>query len=241
MASPKKQRRAFLDDFCESFGISRADSRRSHAGKIYIEFGEQRCRTWLASSNHKFRTWSSMVNKAKWEKVVNTAASKKSAYGSQAKRPLRSGSKKKTRKRTSKSRRMSKPFVGTSADEDYQKRNAVRHEAIVRRGQIKSQVLDKTGTKKTKHTSKGKARVGEGKRRRAHNRALANARNSAKSRVGPNVTPTVLRRDPYAELVELRTQLADELSKGGHASQFLLAGLRARIAELSAETGTPKM
>ncbi len=43
------------------------------------------------------------------------------------------------------------------------------------------------------------------------------------------------------EQCRVRQQLKDELSKGGRASQFLLAGLRERIAELSAETGTPKM
>lgn len=241
MVSSKKQRRAFLDDFCESFGIRHADRRRSQAGKIYIEFGEERCRAWLATSNNNFRTWSSLVNKAKWEKVVSTAEATKSAFGSQAKRPLRYKSKKKTRGRTSKSRRVSEPFVGTSANVEYQKSNEVRHKAMVRRGLIKSQGQVKTWTKQTEHTSKGKARVGEGKRRRAHNRALANTRKSAKGRIRNSVTPTVVPRDPHAELVKLRRQLDDELAKGGRANQFLLAGLRSRISELSAETGTPKL
>ena len=75
-----------------------------------------------------------------------------------------------------------------------------------------------------------------GKRRsKAEEARLEKARHTEK------VTPTVVPREPQCELVKLREQLEDELSKGSRANHFLLAGLRERIAELSAETGTPKI
>ena len=75
----------------------------------------------------------------------------------------------------------------------------------------------------------------------AKRKSKAREKELAELRYRDNVSPTVVHRDSQTELKRLRNQLEEELAKDDRASQFLLAGLRARIAELSAETGTPKM
>ncbi|MDE2750165.1 MAG: hypothetical protein OXI34_14500 [Chloroflexota bacterium] len=80
-------------------------------------------------------------------------------------------------------------------------------------------------------------------RRKAAEKAKRNSREEvlAKSRFRKKIAPTVVPKNPQTELTEIRQQLKDELSKGRSARKFVLASLRERIAELSAETGTPKI
>jgi len=79
-------------------------------------------------------------------------------------------------------------------------------------------------------------------RRKAAEVAKKNSREEvlAKSRYRGTGTPTVIRRDdPRTELAKVRQQLQDELSKGREARKYIIASLRERISELSAEADTP--
>lgn len=236
----KTRRKQFLNDFCEAFGIGRADSRRSQAGNIYIEFGEERCRAWLTRSNHKFRTWNSLVNRAKWEKVVKGDADSKSASLTRAIGPTQARSKKRTSRLKSKIRKNRQPHVARISEEEERQANLSRHKAMVMRGQSKARKRAEKDRNRdrTKKDSGGKPRVGEGRRRRAHERALRTASMSAKNRY-KDFTPTAAPKDARIELAKVREQLQDELSRCHAARRYILASLRARISELSAEADSP--
>lgn len=239
----KARRKQFLNDFCKSLGVDRADSRRGQASKIYIEFGETQCRDWLARSNHSYRTWVSLVNKEKWARVAERKVVSKSVSRSGPKRRSLTTTRAQKPGLKSAIRRKRQPHDTRIPEEVKRETNLERHKAMVRRGQKKSLARAEKDRLKygIRKDSSGRPRVGEGRRRRAHEKAIRSARIAAKTQFRDNVTPTVVRRNPEAELAECRRRLHDELSKGSRASQFLLAGLRARIAELSAETGTPKL
>ena len=61
--SEKKQRKAFLNDFCAKFGIDKPnDPRISDADIVHIVYGEEKCREWLAQANGNFATWKESTN-----------------------------------------------------------------------------------------------------------------------------------------------------------------------------------
>ncbi|MDE2637634.1 MAG: hypothetical protein OXI30_14830, partial [Chloroflexota bacterium] len=176
-----------------------------------------------------------------WKKVLHDMAAAEPAIPRRDKDTRRARSRAKAiGRKANRGKKSQRNRARAIPSEASRKASVVRHAAMVKRGERKS----KARTKKEMHglkTPRGTPRPGERKKLRARDRALRNARMSAQTRFPDMVKPTVIQRDSAGELLKLRQQLQDELSKGGRANQFLVAGLRARIAELSAETGTPKI
>lgn len=70
--SDKKRRKAFLNDLCGKFGIADpSDPRRSDAAIVFIAFGEQRCRAWLAQAGGNYEKWERIVDIKQARKKVS--------------------------------------------------------------------------------------------------------------------------------------------------------------------------
>lgn len=239
----KLRRKQFLNDFCKAFGMDRADSRRSQAGKIYIEFGEEHCRAWLKKSNHSYRSWVSLVQSAKRKQLASGEAATKSTIR--------------------KSRQPQRPRI----PEDVKRQtNLARHKALVERGQRKSaarerrvveQTAHNTGAKQINASSDGtvlpqaKKRKKSKRKRRSESRQRAAARQAAalkqisrfsKPRRGSDIVNASIRdSDPKSELAILLKQLDKVENQGDRASEFKQNSLKERIALLEAEIKSPKL
>ena len=59
----KRKRKAFLNDFSAALGISDlTDRRRNDAALVFIAFGEEKCRDWLAQASGDHVVWEKLAN-----------------------------------------------------------------------------------------------------------------------------------------------------------------------------------
>ena len=223
MSNAKKKRIAFLDDFCEAFGIPKADSRRSIASQIYIVYGEEACRDWLERSNKDLRIWNSLVGGAKRKSAAGSVVSSMSKSRSLGNRQHQTGTKTLTRRKRSKFRRKFQPFVGTAKNLDYQRSNSDRHKALVKR-------VQRRASTRQNRPDRHPWRVTD-----------ASGASSSSKPVIPDVTPTMRNLDPAAELAILRRRLEDAESRTGAGSEFIRESLKEQIALLKGELKFPKM
>ena len=231
-----------MDVLCASLGIENpSDSRRAEAAQACIDYGEEQCIAWLSKARGDIRIWEELAGIKQARALAKAKAQKKDTKKA---RQGKNGKHRNVVSNVAFLKRRRDPFyeemcvrLGIVDQADW-RRDFVAL-AIVTHGRRKcSEWLEKSGDDFGKWEG-----LVDIKELPAIIRTRKNNSESelAKSRHRERVTASVLHNDSIAELTELRQQLEDELSKGGRASQFLLAGLRARIAELSAETGTPKV
>ena len=63
MSQKKDKRRiAFLNDLCAKCGILSTDPRRGQAGNVYVAYGEEKCRDWLAQAAGDYAKWEAIVD-----------------------------------------------------------------------------------------------------------------------------------------------------------------------------------
>lgn len=238
----KARRRKFLDVLCASLGITNsADSRRGEAAQAYIDFGEEQCLAWLAKARGDIRIWEELAGIKQARTLAQAKTKKKDKIKASQRRKAEHLN---AIRNVAFLKRRRDPFfeemcvrLGIVDRADW-RRDFVAL-AIVTHGRRKcSEWLEESGD----DFAKWEGRVDIKELPKILKTRKNNSESElAKSRHRDEVTASVLHNDPKAELTELRQQLEDELSKGGNTSQFLLAGIRERIAELSAETGTPNM
>ena len=238
----KARRRKFLDILCASLGIENpADSRRGDAAQAYIDFGEEQCLEWLLKARGDIRVW---------EELAGIKQARALAQAKAQEKDNRKASQRKNAEHRNAIRNVA--FLKRRRDPYFEElclRLGIVDRADWRRDFVALAIVTHGRRKCSEWLEKSGDDFGkwEGLVDIKELPAIIRTRKSnseselAKSRHRERVTASVLHNDSIAELTELRHQLKDELSKGTKASQFLLAGLRARIAELSAETGTPKV
>ena len=238
--SSKARRRKFLDVLCASLGIENpADTRRGDAAQAYIDYGEEQCLAWLSEARGDIRIWEELVGIKQTRMFAQAKAKKKDER--KARQRINAEHLNAIRNVAFLKRRRDPFFeelclrLGIVNQTDW-RRDFVAL-AIVTHGRVKcSEWLEESDDDFAKW--EGLVDIIElpaiikTRKKNSENELV-------KSRYREEVTASVSRNDPKGELKTLRKQLEDELSKGGRANQYLLAGLRARIAELSAESGTP--
>lgn len=226
----KARRIKFLDIACASLGIvNPSDSRRGDVAQAYIDFGEEQCLAWLLKARGDI---------SKWEELAGTK---------QARKPVQA----ETKARRNRFLIEFCEAFGIHDRRDVRRSQAAQAFTMYGENRCREWLEQARG-----QYSRWEASLAEGKRvrkaarrsatlkarRKAAEEAKKNSREEvlAKSRYRDTGTPTVIRRDdPRTELAKVRQQLQDELSKGRGARKYILASLRERISELSAEADTP--